>query len=106
MADASLQFGLARDAGFLGRLSALMSQIAKEKIGIDAGDAYAKKVLGDPFSAAQRAVFYILQGDNFVARTISISVMGSGFAMTIANTDAEASGQIRDTWTTLAALFG
>lgn len=106
MADPIAQNGLSKDASFLGRLAGLMAQIAKEKITSDPTDAYAKKVLNDPFSAAQRAALYVLQTDNYVNRTITVSYIGSGTAGTIANSDAEASGNIRDVWATLTSLFG
>ncbi len=106
MADSNLQFALARDAGFLGRLSSLMSQIAKEKLDSAPSDAYAKKVLNGPFSAAQSAVFYLLQTDNFIGAAITIEPVGSGFAVLIATTDAAALSQISTVWPTLATLFG
>lgn len=106
MADATQQNGLARDAGFLGRVAGLMAQIAKEKLDGNANDAYAKKVLNDPFGSAQRAALYLLQTDNFIGKVITVAFGGSGIIATIATTDAEAQSQISTVWATLAALFG
>lgn len=106
MADPVAQNGLAKDAGFLGRLSGLMAEIGKEKLDANANDAYAKKVLNDPFGSAQKAALYILQTDNFVGSTITVSYGGSGVIGTIATADADARSQISTVWATLAALFG
>lgn len=106
MADPIAQNGLARDAGFLGRYAGLLAQIGKEKLVANADDAYAKKVLNDPFGAAQKSALYILQTDNFVAATILVAFGGSGVIATISTADADARSQISTVWATLAALFG
>lgn len=106
MADPVAQNGLSRDAGFLGRLAGLLAEIGKEKLDADAGDAYAKKVLNDPFGSAQKAALYILQTDNFVGSAITVAFGGSGVIATIATADADARSQISNKWATLAALFG
>jgi hypothetical protein len=106
MADPVAQNGLSKDAGFLGRLAGLMAEIGKEKLDANANDAYAKKVLNDPFGSAQKAALYVLQTDNFVAQPIVVSFGGSGIIATIATTDADARSQISTVWSTLAALFG
>lgn len=106
MADPIAQYGLSKDAGYLGRLAGIMVQVAAFKLTGDAGDAYAKKVNNDPFGSAARAALFILQSDNFVAKTITVSFGGSGIIATISATDAEMFGQIRDIWTVLTAQFG
>ncbi len=107
MADSNLQNAIARDAGFIGRLSSLMSQIAKQKLDATPSDAYAKKVLNGAFTAAQSAVYYLLQTDNFIGQAITIVPLGSGFAVLMADlTDAAALSEISTVWTTLASLFG
>lgn len=106
MADPIAQNGLSKDAGFLGRYAGLLAQIAKEKIVANDTDAYAKKVLNDPFGAAAKSALYILQTDNFVGQAITVAFGGSGVIATIATPDADARSQISSVWTTLTALFG
>lgn len=106
MADPVAQNGLSKDAGFLGRLAGLMAEIAKEKLDGNASDAYAKKVLRNSFAEAQNAALYLLQTDNFVGATITVSFGGSGIIATISTADADAKSQISSVWATLTSLFG
>lgn len=103
---------LVQDAGFIGRLSSLLSQIAYqvslENSGgnLAARQDFAKKVLQSPRGYADKTASYLVRTDNFAGQTIEISPMGSGFAVTIATADADAVGQIFAKWDDLAELFG
>lgn len=110
----TLRAALATDAGFCKRISSFLAKKAFLVMAETSGSnlavrqAYAKKLLNNPFAAAQQAAFFVLYTDNFSAGTIEITPEGSGFAMTISTDDANAESQLSDntTWDKLAALFG
>lgn len=112
VARSLLVTALVTDAGFLGRLASLLGQIAYQVQQETTGDnlaarkAFAKLVLGSPSAYAARSAQYIARTDNFAGQDIEIAPLGSGFSVTIATVDADATGQIFAKWDELAGLFG
>lgn len=110
---ASMEDALVHDAGFVARLSAMLVLNSVAVLNENGGTAnhaarlaFATKVLQDPRSYAARAAGYLIHTDNFEGQTIQITPLGSGFAVTIATLDSDASGQIFAVWNTLVTLFG
>lgn len=110
---ASMENALVTDAGFISRVSAMFVLNAVAVLNENGGTAnhaaraaFATKVLQTPRTYAERAAGYLIHTDNFEGQVIQITPLGSGFAVTIATPDADASGQIFAVWNTLVTLFG
>lgn len=110
---ASVENALVTDGGFISRISAMLVLNAVAVLNESGGTsnhaaraAFATKVLQTPRAYAERAAGYIIHTDNFEGQVIQITPLGSGFAVTIATVDADASGQIFAVWNTLTSLFG